>query len=312
MTAASHGLSHDRGRPPPTESPDVRYARHPVRWGRSAFGVLILLIIALLVHFLVASKRLEWNVVGQYLFSAEVLKGLATTLIIAVVAQAIGTALGILFAAMRLSSLWLARAVGTAYVTVLRSVPVLVQLVFWFNIAYLLPKISIGVPFGPTFASWQTNSVVTAAVAAILGLSLCQGAYMTEIIRGGILSVDAGQRDAARALGYSPAQTFFRVVLPQAIRVSIPPAGSQFITVIHGTSLVSVLAVGDLLFSVESVYQQTYQVVPLLLVAVIWYLIVVIVFTVLQQRLEKRLSQGHMRVARSGIFARRHERRSGT
>lgn len=276
-------------------SVDVRHARRRVRPGRWVIGVVILLAVAWFVHFIVTNDRLEWNVVGQYLFDGQVLKGLGTTLILSIVAQVIGTLLGILFAAMRLSSFLPARWVGTLYVTVLRSVPVLLQLIFWFNLAYLFPKFSIGIPLGPTFASWSANSVITPVVAAVLGLSLAQGAYMTEIIRSGILSVGQGQRDAAQALGYGSGQTFFHVVLPQAVRVAIPPTGSAFISVVHGSSLVSVIAVSDLLFSVQNVYERTYQIVPLLLVAVIWYLVVVLVLTFFQQRLEGRLSRGHVR-----------------
>lgn len=285
-----------RGHSPTTdENVDVQHARRRSRPGHWVLGVVLLVLLAWFVKFIVTNNRLEWNVVGQYLFDSQVLRGLATTLVLAIVAQVIGTVLGILFGAMRLSSFAPARWVGTLYVTLFRTVPVLVQLIFWFNLAYLFPKLSIGIPLGPTFASWSTNTVITPIVAAVLGLSLAQGAYMTEIIRGGILSVGQGQRDAARALGYSPAQVFFRVVLPQTVRVSIPPTGSQFITVVHGSAMVSVIAVGDLLFSVQNIYERTYQIVPLLLVAVIWYLVVVLALTFFQQRLERHFSRGHLR-----------------
>lgn len=302
MTASVSSRVGRAAKPAIEAGMDVRNARHRVRPGRWVVGVLLLLVVAWFVHFVVTSQRLEWNVVGQYLFDGQVLKGLVTTLVLAIVAQVIGTVLGVLFAGMRLSTFPPARWVGTLYVTVLRSVPALLQLIFWFNLAYLFPKFSIGIPLGPTFASWSANTVITPVVAAVLGLSLAQGAYMTEIVRGGILSVGQGQRDAARALGYGSAQTFFRIVLPQAVRVSIPPTGSAFIAVVHGSSLVSVIAVGDLLFSVQNVYERTYQIVPLLLVAVIWYLVVVLVLTFFQQRLERRFSRGHVRnVATTGI-----------
>jgi polar amino acid transport system permease protein len=274
---------------------DARRARRPVSITKWVISVVIVLIVAWFVRFVITNPRLEWSVVGQYLFSPQVLDGLLTTLVLAVVAQTLGTLLGIVFALFRLSAFAPLRWIGTLYVTVLRSIPVLLQLIFWFNLAYLFPTLSIGIPFGPTFGSWSANTVITPVVAAVLGLSLAQGAYMTEIIRSGIMSVGGGQRDAARALGYTPAQTFRRVILPQATRVVIPPTGSQFIAVVHGSSLVSVIAVGDLLFSVQNVYERTYQIVPLLLVAVIWYLVAVLVLTFFQQRLERRFSRGHSR-----------------
>jgi polar amino acid transport system permease protein len=275
---------------------DVKDARRRVRPGHWILGIVILVLAAWVVHFLITNKQLQWNVVGHYLFNGQVLKGLATTLILSIVAHAIGTLLGILFATLRMSSFSPLRWLGTAYVTLFRSIPILVQLIFWFNLAYLFPKLSIGIPFGPVFASASTNAMIKPVVAAVLGLSLAQGAYMTEIIRAGTLSVGQGQRDAARALGYSGPQTFFRVVLPQAVRVAIPPTGSQFISVVHGSAMVSVIAVADLLYSVQNIYEQTYQVVPLLLVAVIWYLVVVLVLTFFQQRLERRMSRGHVRI----------------
>jgi len=282
-----------------TESPgrtvgriDVATARHPISVGRLVMGAVLGVFAAWLIHFVVTSPRLEWDVVGTYLFDGKVLHGLLVTLLLAFTAQGMGTVLGVLFATFRLSSFPPARWVGTVYVTIFRTVPVLLQLIFWFNLAYLFPRISIGVPFGPSFVSWSANDVITPTVAALLGLSLVQGAYMTEIVRAGILSVGQGQHDAARAMGFTPTQKFFRNTLPQAVRVIIPPAGSQFITVVHGSALVSVIAVGDLLFSVQNIYQRTYQIVPLLLVAVIWYLVVVLVLTYFQQRIERHFSRG--------------------
>lgn len=299
MTASVDRAARRAHSPTMSEDVDVKDARRRIRPWHWVLGVVIALVVLWLVRFVVTNQRLQWNVVGHYLFEGEVLRGLVTTLVLAIVAQSIGTLLGVLFAALRLSSFAPLRWVGTCYVTVFRSVPVLLQLIFWFNLAYLFPRFSIGIPLGPTFASWSANSVITPVVAAVLGLSLAQGAYMTEVIRAGILSVGHGQRDAARALGYSPGQTFRRVVLPQAVRVAIPPTGSQFITVVHGSSLVSVIAVGDLLFSVQNIYERNYEIVPLLIVAVLWYLVVVLILTVLQQRLERRFSRGHVRGERA-------------
>ena len=207
----------------------------------------------------------------------------------------IGSLAGGVLAAARLSNLPPARWAATAFVGVFRGIPPLVQLIFWFNLAYLLPKLSIGIPFGPSFGSWDTNDVITPLTAAIIGLTLVEAAYMAEIIRAGILSVDLGQREASKAMGFTGTQTFFRVILPQAMRVIIPPTGSQFISVIKGTALVSVIGMADLLYSVQVIYNRTYQIIPMLLVACLWYLLVVTLLSLGQSRLERRFSRGHTR-----------------
>ena len=156
-----------------------------------------------------------------------------------------------------------------------------------------MPKISIAIPFGPELASWSTNSLITPLSAAIIGLTLHEAAYMAEIIRSGITSVDQGQRDAAKAVGFTPWQTFAKVVMPQAMRVILPPFGNQFIATVKGTSLVSVIAMSDLLFSVQTIADRTYQIVPMLIVACLWYLVVVSILTVFQRLLERRYGRGY-------------------
>ncbi|MFG1922350.1 amino acid ABC transporter permease [Cryptosporangium sp. NPDC048952] len=267
-------------------------AKGHVRWGHWVVGAVLLVLVAQLARFLVFNEAFEWNVVGEYLFDSSVLKGLGTTILLAVAAMLVGLLLGTTIAACRLSAFVPLRWAGTAYVTVFRSIPPLVQLIFWFNLGYLLPKISVGIPFGPEFASWSSNDLITPVTAAVLGLGLNEAAYLAEIVRGGLLGVDTGQQEAAKSLGYSGWQTFSRVTMPQAMRTIIPPTGSQFITVLKGTSLVSVIAMADLLYSVQTIYGRTYQVVPLLIVAVLWYLLVVSVFSLGQQRLEKYFGRG--------------------
>ncbi|WP_262403304.1 amino acid ABC transporter permease [Actinomadura sp. CNU-125] len=271
---------------------DVAGARrrvHPVRW---AAGIVMAVLLAQLAVFMVTDPAFEWDVVADHLFSASVFKGLGVSVLLAVVAMVIGSLLGVCLAAAALSGFAPARWLATAYNTVFRGIPPLVQLLFWFNLAYLLPELSLGIPFGPSFLYWQTNSVITPLVAAIVALSLHEGGYMAEIVRGGLLSVPAGQRDAARATGFTPPQTFFRITLPQAMRFIVPPTGSQFISVLKGSSLVSVIAISDLLHSVQAVYSRTYEVVPLLLVACIWYLAVVTVLSAGQRRLERHFGRG--------------------
>ncbi|MFC4003822.1 amino acid ABC transporter permease [Prauserella oleivorans] len=279
--------------PAPEAVDDVATARRRVRPWRWVAGIVLAVVAAQLAWFLVTNDRFEWNVVAEYLFAPTVLSGLATTVLLAVVAMVIGSVVGGLLAAAQLSDFAPLRWAATLYVGVFRGIPPLVQLIFWFNLAYLLPRISIGIPFGPEFASWDANTVITPLTAAVIGLSLVESAYMAEIIRAGLLGVDSGQRDAARAMGFTPAQTFARVVLPQAMRVIIPPSGSQFISVLKGTALVSVIAMADLLHSVQVIYNRTYQIVPLLIVACIWYLVVVTILTIGQRWLERHFSRGH-------------------
>ncbi|MFC8083754.1 amino acid ABC transporter permease [Streptomyces sp. NPDC057340] len=272
---------------------DVALSKRRVRPWRVLAGTVLALVAVLLVHFLVTNPRLEWDVVAEYLFEPSVLSGLGTTVWLAVAATVIGAVVGAILAAAQMSPFPPVRWAATLYIGVFRGIPPLVQLIFWFNLAYLLPRISLGIPFGPEFASWDANEVITPVTAAVIGLSLVESAYMAEIIRGGLLGVEQGQRDAARAMGFTPGQTFVRVVLPQAMRVIIPPGGSQFISVLKGTALVSVIAMADLLHSVQVVYNRTYEIVPMLIVACLWYLAVVTLFTVGQRWLERHFSRGH-------------------
>ncbi|WP_019810837.1 amino acid ABC transporter permease [Saccharomonospora halophila] len=278
---------------PPAETEDIATARRPVRPWRWVAGIALAVLTAQIVWFLVHNDRFEWDVVARYLFDPTVLSGLGTTVMLAVVAMLIACVVGGLLATAQVSDFVPLRWAATVYVGIFRGIPPLVQLLFWFNLAYLLPEISIGIPFGPEFSSWDSNEVITPLTAAIIGLSLVESAYMGEIIRAGILGVDHGQRDAGRAMGLTPAQTFVRVVLPQAMRMIIPPTGSQFITVLKGTALVSVIAMADLLHSVQVIYNRTYQIIPLLIVACLWYLAVVTVLTAGQRWLERHFSRGH-------------------
>lgn len=276
---------------------DVAEARPRVRPLRILGTVLLALVALGIVTFFVSNKRFEWPVVAEYLFNPSVLLGLLTSILLTAVAMVLGTTLGTLLAAGQLSDYWPVRMACMVFVGFFRGVPPLVQLIFWFNLAYLLPRISVGVPFGPELFSWPTNDLITPLTAAIIGLSLHEAAYMAEIIRAGILSVDQGQHDAAAAMGFSRWHSFTRIVLPQAMRVIIPPTGSQVIATLKGTSLVSVIAMGDLLHAVQVIYNRTYDVVPMLIVAVIWYLVAVSVLTVVQRRIEAHYSRGTTRTA---------------
>lgn len=280
-----------------TGTVDVAQARPRIRPLRIVVTVLLVLAAFSILTFLVTNKRFEWPVVAEYLFNPSVLLGLMTSILLMVVAMVLGTGLGTVLAAGQLSDYWPVRAACVAFVGFFRGVPPLVQLIFWFNLAYLLPRISVGVPFGPELFSWPTNDLITPLTAAIIGLSLHEAAYMAEIIRAGILSVDQGQHDASAAMGFSRWRSFTRIVLPQAMRVIIPPTGSQIIATLKGTSLVSVIAMGDLLHSVQVIYNRTYDVVPMLVVAVIWYLVAVTILTFFQRRVEAYYGRGITRTA---------------
>ena len=169
--------------------------------------------------------------------------------------------------------------------------PALVQLIFWYNFGALYPTISVGLPWGPTLFSASANALITPLFAALAGLGLAQAAYTAEVIRGGILSVPRGQTRAALALGMGPMTTFRRIVFPQALRVIIPPVGNEVVSMVKSTSLVSVIAMADLLYTAQLIYARTYETIPLLIVASLWYLLVVSVLSVGQHVLERRFRQ---------------------
>ena len=278
-----------------TEPPEQIKAvpvRHPGRWVAAA---VILVLVAMLVHTLATNPRFEWNVIGQYFLSQRVLNGLGITILLTVVAMAIGIVLGVILAIMRLSANPLLAGASWIYIWFFRGTPVLVQLLFWFNLAFLYPRISFGVPFGPAFAHASANSFITALAAAILGLGLNEGAYMAEIVRAGILSVDQGQVEAAQALGMSRTTTMRRIVLPQAMRVIIPPTGNETISMLKTSSLASVITVTELLYAVQLIYSVNFKTIPLLIVASIWYLIMTSVLTVGQYYLERYYGRGAAR-----------------
>ncbi|MGV8880657.1 MAG: amino acid ABC transporter permease [Rhodoglobus sp.] len=252
-----------------------------------------MLIVVCIAVWMVTTPRFEWDVVAGYMFSPLILNGIGMTLLLTAVCIVLGCVLGVVLAVMRLSNVAVFRLVSSTFVWFFRAVPMLVQLLFWFNLSYLVPRIIVGIPFGPEFFSWDTNDVINAFTAAVIGLTIHEAAYMSEIIRSGILSVDSGQRDAARALGYREGPIFVRFILPQALRVIIPPTGSQVISLLKGTSLVSVIGMTDLLHAAQGIYNRTFEVVPLLLVASIWYLILVGILSYVQGRIETRLSRGY-------------------
>ena len=287
---------------PPNGADDVTQGRPaeiravPVRhYGRWIAGALVLLVAAALVRSVATNPRFEWSVVGHYLFSPRILDGVVVTLELTAVAMAIGVVLGIVLAVMRLSPNPMVSSGAWCYVWLFRGTPVLVQLLFWSFIAAVYPKISLGIPFGPSLISQDANSLITPFVAEILGLGLNEGAYMSEIVRAGLLSVDEGQTEAAQALGMSRMQTLRRIVLPQAMRVIIPPTGNETISMLKTSSLVSVIAFTELLYASQLIYSQNYKQIPLLIVASAWYLFLTSILSFGQYYLERHYARGAMR-----------------
>jgi polar amino acid transport system permease protein len=270
------------------EEPIVRL-RHPGRW---VAGAVLLVLLAMLVHFIATAPKLRLDLVAGYLFERSILRGLLMTLELTVVAMAVGAVLGTALAIMRLSANPLLRGFAGAYVWLFRGTPILVQLLFWFFLGSVLPRISLGIPFGPHWLEWPTNTVVTQFTAAILGLGLNEAAYMAEIVRAGIRSVDQGQTEAAQALGMSPAITYRRVVLPQAARLIVPPTANETISMLKLTSLVLVIGLPELTTTAQLIYGRNFQQIPLLIVASIWYLVLTTILTLLQGRIERRMSRG--------------------
>jgi polar amino acid transport system permease protein len=258
-------------------------------------SVVIAVLAAMFVHGLVAEKGYAWGVVGQYFFSTRVLEGLVLTIELTAISMAIGIALGIVLAVMRLSPNPLVSGSSWVYIWFFRGTPLLVQLLFWYNMAALYPTLGLGIPFGPQFVTGSANTIITPFGAAIFGLGLNEGAYMAEIVRAGFLSVEEGQTEAAQSLGMTRLQTMRRVVLPQAMRVIVPPTGNETISMLKNTSLVSVIAVTDLLYSVQLIYAANYQTIPLLIVASLWYLIVTTVLTIGQYYIERHYAKGSAR-----------------
>ena len=276
--------------------------RHPGRWVAS---VVVVLVGASIVRSIVTNPRFDWGTVGHYLFDARILHGIVVTLGLTFLSMLIGILLGLLAAVMRLSPNPLISGASWVYVWFFRGTPLLVQLLFWNFIAALYPTIDLGIPFGPSLIHLHSNSLIKPFVAALLGLGLNEGAYMAEIVRAGIISVNEGQTEAAQSLGMGRLPIMRLIVLPQAMRVIIPPTGNETISMLKNTSLVIVLgAVFDLLFEAQEIYAANFETIPLLLVASIWYLAMTSVLYVGQYFIERRFGRGFSRQQRISIRAR--------
>jgi polar amino acid transport system permease protein len=309
--SAEHGIeAPPAGRPEEIRAVPVR---HPGRW-LAAF--LILLFGASLIHSVATNSLVEWHVVGQYLFDQRIFEGAILTLELTASAMGLGVILGVVLAVMRLSPNPLVSGTSWFYIWFFRATPVLVQLLFWYNIAAIYPRISLGIPFvGVEVVHGSANSVITTFVAALLGLGLNEGAYMAEIVRAGIISVGEGQTEAAQSLGMSRMQIMRRIVLPQAMRVIIPPTGNETISMLKTSSLASVIALTELTLASENIYAVNYKPIQLLIVASVWYAAITSVLYVGQYYLERYYARGSVRELpatpleriRRGLFSLRRE-----
>jgi polar amino acid transport system permease protein len=292
---------------PASGRPDIHLTkpvplRHPSWW---IGGAALLTFVIIFIRLLVTNENLHWDVVAGYMFSPEILAGLGRTLLLTFVAMVIGLAIGVVLAIMRLSRNPVFQTASWAWIWFFRGVPPLVQLIFWYNLALLIPTVSIGIPFGPELWSASMNSLITPFSAAVLGLALTESAYAAEMIRAGIQAVNVGQTEAAATLGMTRSQTLRRIVLPQALKIVIPPIGNDTISMLKFTSLVSVLALPDLLYSAQMIYSRTYQTIPLLIVATIWYLVLSTILTLIEHYIEHRLNDGkplELSMALSSLF----------
>ena len=271
--------------------------RHPGRW----IAYFIIAAGALLaLESVVTNQNFGWDVVAEYFFSPRLLSGLVNTLWLTVVAMALGAVLGIVLAIMRMSDSAVIAGIASAYIWFFRGTPVFVQLLFWGYISALYPSIVLGLPGLAPLAEVETNHVITPIVAAILGLGLNEGAYMAEIVRAGIGAVPRGQLEAASALGMSRGLTLRRIILPQAMRVIVPPTANEVISMLKTTSLVSVLAFPELLYASQLIYSENFKTIPLLITASIWYLIVTTLLTGAQYVIERRFARADHAVRNAG------------
>ncbi|HWW89844.1 MAG TPA: amino acid ABC transporter permease [Solirubrobacteraceae bacterium] len=296
-------MSSVPGTEPAGRPEDIRAVpvRRPGRWVAAA---IVLVLAVAIVRSVVTNPNFQWGVVGEYVFDERILEGLRVTIELTVIAMVIGIVLGVVLAVMRLSPNPLLASGSWLYIWFFRGTPVLVQLLFWYNVSALYPKIALGIPFGPAFVHPDANTLITPFTAAILGLGLNEGAYMAEIVRAGIISVPSGQEDAARSLGMTRLQTMARIVLPQAMRVIIPPTGNETISMLKTTSLVSVIAVADLLFAAEGIYSANFKTIPLLIVVSIWYIVCTSVLYIGQYYLERYYGRGSSREGQTPLAGR--------
>lgn len=258
--------------------------RKPIRWGQVATGSIAILVLALVVLAVGRNQSVQWSEIPRYMIDPVILGGVVLTLELTAGAMVAGIVIGCLIAIMATSQNLVLKAIAVAFVWWFRGVPLIVQIFFWFNIALFVPEIGFG--------SWSVsvNDIVTPALAGFLALGLHEAANMSEIIRSGLTAVDRGQREAASSLGLRPSQTLRTVVLPQAVRLIVPPTGNQAIGMLKASAIVSVIGMQDLLTQAQAIYARNFLVIELLCVASLWYLGITTIASIGQHYLERKLA----------------------
>ncbi len=280
--------------PTPAAREPERIHAVPVRYpGRWVSAAVVAVLAAMGVHALITNEKFAWGTVAQYLFREQVVRGVGWTLVLTLASMAIAIVIAVLLAVGRDSANPVMRGVSWVYIWFFRGTPVYTQLYFWGFISVLYPVLSLGIPFGPEFVRFDTNTVFDVLRLAIIGLALNEAAYLSEIVRAGLESVDRGQHEAARALGMKEGAILRRIVLPQAMRVIVPPTGNETISMLKTTSLVlAVPFTNELQYATNAIGNRIFQPIPLLVVAGLWYLVVTSIFMVGQHYLEKYSGRG--------------------
>lgn len=268
--------------------------RHPWRWISGGLATLLLLSFIWAVY---SAKSIQHELVTKFLFDPRILIGMAVTVVVTVICMFIATILATLLAVMKLSDNPLQRLLATGFIEFFRGTPLLLQIVFWGYLGIIFPQLILGVPYTEiVFLSGKTSDLIPAIVAGIIALSLNEAAYSAEIVRAGILAVDSGQVEAAKSLGMSSPYTMRRIVLPQAMRVIIPPMGNEFISMLKNTSLLQVIAVAELYTAASTISAANLAQIELLVVSGFWYLIMTTVLGIPQRALERKYGKGFANV----------------
>ncbi|MDJ1369921.1 ABC transporter permease subunit [Gulosibacter molinativorax] len=275
-------------------------ARRVIRrrsYARWIFAAIAIFLVAQFVVSLFKNPNWHWDVFAEYVLSKAIVDGVLLTLALTAISAVIGFVLGAVLAVMKMSDSPILQSFASGYIWFFRAVPLVVQLVVWYNLGYLWPTLGFGTPFTTNFWIYEFNTVtlISAFAAAILGLSLHEAAYSAEIIRGGLLSVDQGQLEASRALGLPRATRFFRIVLPQALRSIVPNAFNSVIGLVKGTSVVFIVALPELFYTAQVIYNRNQMVIPLLLVTVAWYAVITTALNIAQFYIERHYAKGHER-----------------
>ena len=264
--------------------------RHPGRW---IAGVVAVGLLLNFVYSVVSAESIQHDIVAKFLFDPRILQGAGMTVVVTIICMSIGAILATLLAVMKLSVNPLLRWIATGYIEFFRGTPLLLQIVFWGYLGIIFPELFLGIPFTDIiFVSGQTSDIIPALVAGVIALSLNEAAYSAEIVRAGILAVDQGQTEAAKSLGMSSKYTMRRIVIPQAMRVIIPPLGNEFIGMLKNTSLLQVIAVAELYTQASAISSQNLAQIELLIVSGFWYLFMTTLLGFPQRALEKKYGRG--------------------